>query len=391
MPADPKMMIVAGEASGDMHGAKLAEALVARNRGVDLFGIGGQRMRSAGVRIDVDAHRLAVVGITEVITKLPRILDGMRTAKRLITERRPDLLILIDFPDFNLHLAAFAQKQGVPVLYYISPQIWAWRQGRVRKIRRIVDHMAVILPFEETFYRDHGVPATFVGHPLMDQYRDLGQRLSPSDCEDTPAIGLLPGSRDSEVRKLLPPMLAAARLIGKQKRVRFLLSQAPSVTPNLLPRLMDDVDADVTLFKENTRYLLEKVHLVIIASGTSTLEAALHETPMIIIYKVSPLSYRLGKALIRVPHIGLVNLIAGKRIVPELIQQAASPEAIAGQALTILDDTVRLKAMKTELAEAARRLGTAGASEKVAGIAYDLLARSFGPHRISCVKDAHEG
>jgi lipid-A-disaccharide synthase len=251
--------------------------------------------------------------------------------------------------------------------------------------------MAVILPFEEAFYRRHGVPVTFVGHPLMDQYHELNRRPSHSDSNGAPAIGLMPGSRDSEVRKLLPLMLAAARLIERQKRMRFLLSQAPSVTPNLLQRLMDDADVDVTLFKGNTERLLEQVHLVIVASGTSTLEAALHETPMIIIYKVSPLSYQLGKALIRVPHIGLVNLIAGKRVVPELIQQEASPEAIAGQALTLLDDSVRQKAMKTELAEAARHLGTAGASDKVAGIAYDLLARSFGRPRISRIKDSHEG
>ena len=391
MRARPQVMIVAGEASGDMHGAKLAEALITRNRQVDLFGIGGDRMRAAGVRIEVDAHRLAVVGITEVIAKLPQILDGMRTAKRLIAEHRPDLLILIDFPDFNLRLAAFAKKHGVPVLYYISPQIRAWRQGRVRKIRRLVDHMAVILPFEEAFYRRHGVPVTFVGHPLMDQYHELDRGASQSDSNGVPAIGLMPGSRDSEVRKLLPLMLAAARLIGRQKRMRFLLSHAPSVTPNLLQRLVDDADVDVTLFKGNTERLLEKVRLVIVASGTSTLEAALHETPMIIIYKVSPLSYQLGKVLIRVPHIGLVNLIAGKRVVPELIQQEASPEAIAGQAFTLLDDSVRQKAMKTALAEAARRLGTAGASDKVAGIAYDLLARSFDRPRISHIKDSHEG
>jgi lipid-A-disaccharide synthase len=385
------MMIVAGEASGDMHGAKLAEALIARNRRMDLFGIGGDRMRSAGVRIEVDAHRLAVVGITEVIAKLPQIIDGMRTAKRLITECKPDLLILIDFPDFNLRLAAFAKKHGVPVLYYISPQIWAWRQGRVRKIRQIVDHMAVILPFEEAFYRRHGVPATFVGHPLMDQYHDLAPPPSPSNSEERLPIGLMPGSRDSEVRKLLPPMLVAARLIEQRKRVRFLLSQAPSVTPNLLQRMVDEADLDITLFRGDTGRLLQEAALVIVASGTTTLEAALHQTPMIIVYKISPLSYQLGKALIRVPHIGLVNLIAGKRLAPELIQQQASPEAIAKEALTLLNSPERLEGIKTELGEVARRLGASGASDKVAQIAIDLLAkRSSCPPGISPAKDLNE-
>jgi lipid-A-disaccharide synthase len=391
MRARPQVMIVAGEASGDMHGAKLAEALLTRNRTMDLFGIGGDRMRAAGVRIKVDAHRLSVVGITEVIAKLPRILDGMRTAKRLIAEQRPDLLILIDFPDFNLRLAAFARKHGVPVLYYISPQIWAWRQGRVRKIRQIVDHMAVILPFEETFYRYHGVPVTFVGHPLMDH--DHGPAPHPSfpDGGNALSIGLMPGSRDSEVRKLLPLMIAAARLIGQRQRVRFLLSQAPSVTPGLLQRLTEDADVAVTLFRGDTERLLQKAALVIVASGTTTLEAALHGTPMIIVYKVSPLSYQLGKALIRVPHIGLVNLIAGKRIVPELIQHEASPEAIADQALALLNDAERRGAMKSELAQVARRLGAPGASDKVAGIASEMLVKRVIPSSgIASAKDCHE-
>ena len=374
-----------------MHGAKLAESLITRNPQVDLFGIGGDRMRAAGVHIAVDAHRLAVVGITEVIAKLPRIIDGMRTAKRLIAERKPDLLILIDFPDFNLRLAAFARKRGVPVLYYISPQIWAWRQGRVRRIRQIVDHMAVILPFEEPFYRRHGVPVTFVGHPLMDHYHGLVPRPSSPGGAEALSIGLMPGSRDSEVRKLLPLMLAAARLIGQRKRVRFLLSQAPSVTPGLVQCMVDDADVALTLIKGDTGRLLQEAALVIVASGTSTLEAALHETPMIIAYKVSPLTYRLGKALIRVPHIGLVNLIAGKRVAPELIQQEATPEAIAGQALALLNDEARLGEMRIALAEVARRLGAAGASAKVAKIAFGLLAkRSSHPSGVSSVKDSHE-
>ena len=374
-----------------MHGAKLAEALIARRRQVDLFGIGGDRMRAAGVRIEVDAHRLAVVGITEVIAKLPQILDGMRTAKRLIAERRPDLLILIDFPDFNLRLAAFAKKHGVPVLYYISPQIWAWRQGRVRKIRQIVDHMAVILPFEETFYRRHGVPVTFVGHPLMDHYHGLVPRPLTPDGGNALTIGLMPGSRDSEVRKLLPLMLAAVRLIGQRRRVRFLLSQAPSVTPGLLQRMVDETDVAVTIFRGDTGGLLQEAALVIVASGTTTLEAALHGTPMVIVYKVSPLSYQLGKALIRVPHIGLVNLIAGKRVAPELIQHEASPEAIADQTLALLNDAERLGAMKSELAQVVRRLGAPGASDKVAGIAFEMLANGVtsSSDGISPVKDSH--
>ena len=377
------VMIVAGEASGDMHGAKLAEALRAHNQRLDLTGVGGKRMQAAGVTVAVDAHRLAVVGITEVFAKLPRILEGMRTAKRLIAEKHPDLLILIDFPDFNLRLAAFAKKQGVPVLYYISPQIWAWRQGRVRQIKRIVDHMAVILPFEEAFYRRHGVPVTFVGHPLMDQY-DTPPARADRVADRVGTIALLPGSRDSEVAKLLPLMLSAAALIRRRRPVRFLLSQAPSVSPALIEQLTAAAEADVTVFNGSTGQLLEQSEFVITKSGTSTLEAALHGTPMIIVYKVSPLSYRLGKALIRVPHIGLVNLIAGRRVAPELIQHEASPEAVAHEVLALMDDPARLAGMREALAEVARRLGNAGASHKVAAVAWDLMAGDSAVRRVHC-------
>ncbi|MGD9331785.1 MAG: lipid-A-disaccharide synthase [Desulfobacterales bacterium] len=374
MPAQRKMMIVAGEASGDMHGAKLADALYAHGDHLTLFGIGGDRMRSAGVRIDVDARQLAVVGITEVFAKLTEILRGLRIAKHLIVAEKPDLLILIDFPDFNLHLAAFAKKRGVSVLYYISPQIWAWRRGRVQKIKRLVDHMAVILPFEETFYRQHAVPVTFVGHPLMDRYTARPVRSVKGAADRLSVVGLMPGSRDSEVRKLLPLMLAAARKIRQRKKVRFLLSRAPSVCADLVNGYLKEFDVAVTIFNGPTENLLGQVDLIIVASGTSTLEAAIHATPMIIVYRVSPLSYRVGKALIKVPHIGLVNLIAGKRAVPELIQHEASPEQIARQTLTLLGDPDKMKRMKDDLAEVSRRLGAAGASDKVAKIGWALLA-----------------
>jgi len=385
-------MIVSGEASGDMHGAKLAESLCAYAEPIELFGIGGARMRAAGVQIEFDARRLAVVGITEVFAKLPHILAGMRTAKRLVVEKRPDLLILIDFPDFNLHLAAFAKKHAVPVLYYISPTIWAWRQGRIKKIKRIVDHMAVILPFEAAFYRKHDIPVTFVGHPLMDHYPSFADRPENPTGENVLTIGLMPGSRDSEVEKLLPAMLQAAKLIGQRKRVRILLSQAPSVSPDLVHRLTNELDFEVTIFKAPTEQLLRRATLVIVASGTATLEAAIHITPMIIVYRVSPLSYRVGKALIKVPHIGLVNLIADKRIVPELIQHEASPEEIARQALALLTDPDKLKRLKDDLADVTQRLGTSGASDKVAKIALDLLSSGQHDHHDEYVgkREQHE-
>ncbi len=380
-PRHPSIMIVSGEASGDLHGAKLAEALMAMDRRLSLFGIGGDRMRAAGVRVAVDARQMAVVGLTEVTAKLPGILRGWRAACRMLAECRPDLLILIDFPDFNLRLARYAKRRQIKILYYISPQIWAWRRQRVRQIRRLVDHMAVILPFEAAFYRRHGVPVSFVGHPLLDQpiqSTPLDGRGSPGR---TPTIGLLPGSRDSEIRRLLPPLLGAAARMQRRMAARFLLSRAASVDPQLIDRIFARHGSGLHLEIRDgdPASIYRSSDLVITASGTATLEAALYATPMIIVYRVSSLSYHLGKALIRVPHIGLVNLIAGRRIVPELVQHAVTPEAIAARAIDLLSQPSACARMRSDLITVRQRLGTAGASERVARIALELVAAAPQP------------
>ncbi|MBL0714479.1 MAG: lipid-A-disaccharide synthase [Desulfosarcina sp.] len=378
LPRHPSIMIVSGEASGDLHGAKLAESLLAADGRLSLFGIGGDRMRAAGVRVAVDARQLGVVGITEIGAKLPGILRGWRAARHMLAEYRPDLLILIDFPDFNLCLARYARRWKPKILYYISPQIWAWRRKRVKQIRRLVDYMAVILPFEADFYRRHGVPVSFVGHPLMDQEMKVPAANAKAAVEGPPTIGLLPGSRDSEVARLLPALLAAAARIRRRMDVRFLLSRADTIDPHRMDRILgrcghggrpEIVCGDpASVFLSST--------LVIAASGTVTLEAALYETPMMIVYRVSSLSYHLGKALIRVPHIGLVNLIAGKRIVPEFIQHDVNPEAIADAALALLMQPHERKRMRTALAGVKKQLGAAGASARVARIALSLMSRS---------------
>lgn len=375
-PRHPSIMIVSGEASGDLHGAKLAEALRAADGRLSLFGIGGAKMRAAGVRVAVDARQLAVVGITEIGVKLPGILRGWRVACRLIVNCRPDLLILIDFPDFNLRLARYAKRRQITILYYISPQIWAWRRQRVRQIRRLVDHMAVILPFEAAFYRRHGVPVSFVGHPLLDQPIESTPVEGHGHPGHPPTIGLLPGSRDSEVRRLLPPLLGAAARVQRQMAARFLLSRAASVDPHLVDRIAARHcrGLGLEIHDGDPACVFQSSDLIIAASGTATLEAALHATPMMIIYRVSSLSYHLGKALIRVPHIGLVNLIAGRRIVPELIQHAVTPEAIAARAIDLLSQPSACARMRSDLIAVRKRLGTAGASARVARIALDLMA-----------------
>ncbi len=281
-PRHPSIMIVSGEASGDLHGAKLAEALMAMDRRLSLFGIGGDRMRAAGVRVAVDARQMAVVGLTEVTAKLPGILRGWRAACRMLAECRPDLLILIDFPDFNLRLARYAKRLQTKVLYYISPQIWAWRRRRVQQIRRRVDHMAVILPFEADFYRRHGVRVSFVGHPLMDQPSNIDAGETKTASAEAPTVGLLPGSRESEVIRLLPPMLGAAVRLQQRLGACIKLSCADSVNPHLVDRITAPYRRRLALdiVVGRPRSVFRSADLLIAASGTVTLEAALWGTPM---------------------------------------------------------------------------------------------------------------
>jgi lipid-A-disaccharide synthase len=369
-------MIVAGEASGDLHGARLVTAMLKREPSLHFVGVGGRELRKAGVRIFVEASALAVVGITEVFSKGRLLLKGFAKAVELIKVFNPDLLILIDFPDFNLRLAAKARKLRIPVLYYISPQIWAWRKGRIRKIKRRIDHVAVILPFEEKFYRDKGVPATFVGHPLLDD-RDLDPETEFPGKNQRAIVGLLPGSRDKEVTRHLPVMLAAAARLQKRfSHIRFVVSQAPTVDPLLLESILKKYEGSVALtrIREPVAAIFRQSLLVVAVSGTVTLEAALSGVPAVIVYRVSPLSYWLGKALIRVEHIGLVNLIAGKTVVPELIQREVTAEKIAAQVINMIDNPERLNQMRSELVRARQRMGEAGASDRVAEIALSLMS-----------------
>ena len=371
------VMIIAGEASGDHHGAHLVKALKALDQDIFFCGIGGRAMQKAGVRNIVDAATLSVVGLTEVLSKGVSIWQGLSKAKQLLKSLRPDLLILIDFPDFNLHVAGKAKKLGIPILYYISPQLWAWRAGRVKKIKRLVDHMAVILPFELDFYQEHGVPATYVGHPLLDgdtPMADTGHAVDGSDKEIV--IGLLPGSREKEVIRNLPVMLSAAETIqSEQKQVKFIISQAPTVKKDFMDAIIAEHGSHVDhrVSTDQMGKVFKACRLVIAVSGTVTLEAAIWGIPMVIIYQLSPLSYWLGRFLIRVEHIGLVNLIAGRRVVPELIQKDASPANVARIVMELLADDERLEKMKTGLAEARAILGQAGASNKVAEIALGML------------------
>ena len=374
------IMIIAGEASGDLHGSKLVLAM--REKSSDLFfcGIGGQALRDAGVKIIVDASQLAVVGISEVFSKMPGLFRGMSVAKKLLKSLKPDLLIIIDFPDFNLHIAGAAKKLVIPVLYYISPQVWAWRPGRVKKIRKIVDHVAVILPFEEKFFRKHQIQATFVGHPLLDTHLLLEESSNEKNAEDIPVIGLLPGSRDREIAKLLPVMLQSARiLLERDKNMKFIVSVAPSMERKFVKTIVEEHrgEYDFELVSDTVENVLKRCRLAVVASGTVTLEAAIFGIPMIIIYKVSPFTYWLGRMLVRsrVKNFGLVNLIAGREISPELLQGEVSSEKIADMAFEMLNDASKLEKTRNELLGIKDMLGGAGASKRVADIAFNMLEK----------------
>ncbi len=368
--------MIAGEASGDLHGAHVVQALKKRQSNLFICGMGSQAMKAAGAKVVISADELSVVGITEVFSKLPQIIKAMRRLKHLLTSLKPDLLILIDFPDFNLHLAAIAKKLGIPVLYYISPQIWAWRQERVKKIKARVDHIAVILPFEKAFYERHQVPVTFVGHPLMDA---LAARR-PSHC--TPpgqqaevVVGLLPGSRQREVSNLLPIMIEAGRVLqSRMPTVRLIVSCAPTIEPQLVQKILDQhAVKNISISNAPVETMLAGCHVAIVASGTVTLEAAICGVPMVIIYTVSPLSYWLGRKLINVAHIGLVNLIAQQRIMPELVQKEATPDAIQEAVYAFLNDPKNYGQACRDLTVVRERLGLPGASNKVAHIAFSLM------------------
>ncbi len=372
------ILIVAGEASGDLHGSKVVEALRHVDPEVRVVGMGGNQLRRAGVEILIDSSRLAVVGITEVLSRLGDLLRAYRKLKELIRSQEIGLLILIDFPDFNLGLAGVAREARVPVFYYISPQVWAWRSGRIQKIVQRVNRMAVIFPFEVALYQEAGLKAEFVGHPLMDT---LGQVEDPSLPGDerwrgNPLITLLPGSRHKEVKALLPEMIRAAEIITRKRaEVGFLLALAPSIERKEIEEMLPSGGVRVQVIEGMTYQAIRAADLVWVASGTATLETAILGKPMVIAYQVSPLSYWVGRAMIRVQWIGLVNIVAGRTLVPELIQKEARGERIAEETSRILEDEPYRRGMIEGLAEVKQKLGSPGAAKRVARMALEMIGK----------------
>jgi lipid-A-disaccharide synthase len=375
-PAGAKSIaMVAGEASGDLHGAHVIQALRHRHADCAVFGAGGPAMQKAGADIIVDIRELSVMGFTAVLAKAPQILSALFRLKQVLLKRKPDLLILIDFPEFNLHLAGYAKKIGIPVLYYISPTIWAWRAGRIKKIKRRVDHMAVILPFEKSLYDRHQVPATFVGHPLMDTAPRPNAAERKALSAQNPTVALLPGSRVCEITRLLPQMMQAAQLLqARMPDLHFEISRAPSIDGDLIDAIVGQhALAHTTVVADPVYAIFERCRLAIVASGTASLEAAIFGIPTVIVYSVSALNYWVARCLAKVPHIGLANLIAEERVLPELVQKEATAPKIAATAHHLLHDPVAYGAMQKALQDIRAKLGQAGASEQVARLACRLM------------------
>lgn len=378
-----KVMISVGEASGDLHGASVAKALKQLHPDIQLFGMGGTQMRQAGVEIVYDIADLGVIGLVEVIRNLRRLFRLRDYLADLMDKERPDALVIIDYPGFNMRLAKVAKQKGIPVVSYIAPTVWAWGKGRAKGVAETVNRVASIFPFEAEIYRQAGADVTFVGHPLLDIVKPTLEREAAyahfgADATK-PLVLLLPGSRKQEIEKLLPDMLAAAEKIrAVLPECQFFLPIASTISPEMLHNIIGGYDVPVTLTHDATYDLMNIADAAIAASGTVTLEAALLGLPTVIIYKVAALTYWLGRMLVKIPYISLPNIIAGRKVMPELLQTAVQPGIIAEEVLAFLQkETVKKQALQ-DLREVRERLGEAGAVERVAKVIIEVAAQPNG-------------
>ncbi len=377
------VLIVAGEASGDLHGANLVRAMRGQSGSNIVFrGIGGKKMEEAGVEILVSSADMAVVGLTEVFSKLITIFRAYLLMRFILKNNPPDLLILIDYPGFNINLAGIARRYGVRVLYYIGPQIWAWRRDRVKKISRRVDRMVIVLPFEKEFYQQAAkkMRVEYVGHPLLDNIprnlnkdgikKDLGLR------EGGVVLGLLPGSRDEEVKRLLPPMLGAAQILSSRYRdIKYLLPMAPTVSRDVVRAAVNrsPLNNSIIIWDQDIYRMLSVCDVAMVTSGTATLETAIMGVPMVIAYRMSKPSFWIARRVVKVRCAGLVNLVAGKEVVPELIQDEVTPQKLADKVLSILENEGTKTTMINNLLMVKENLGTPGASLRTAMIALQMM------------------
>jgi lipid-A-disaccharide synthase len=363
-----RIMISCGEPSGDLYSGALATELQVQAPGIELFGLGGARLRAAGATLVGDFAGLAVTGLTEAVRVLPRSYAMYRRLVAAARDRKPDVCVLVDFPDFNFRLMATMRRLGVPVVYYISPQLWAWRPGRMQTMSRFVDKVLVIFPFEASLYEQAGIPVEHVGHPLVDLARASQTRHALLGAlglaTDGLTVALLPGSRPNEIRRIVPGLARAMPLIRSQvPDVQFLVAGAPGLSPDGFEPLTQH---GAVLVQDCTDDVLGASDVVVTASGTATVQAALHERPMVVVYRVSPLTYWIGRSFLKVDTFAMPNLVAGRRIVPELIQDGFTPERVAQETVGLLIDARRRAETSEALKQVRVQLGAPGASARAA-------------------------
>jgi lipid-A-disaccharide synthase len=365
-----KLAIVAGEASGDLHASEVVRELKRLDPALQMFGIGGDLLAREGMQLMHHASELGFIGIFNVLRHLPMFRRIFRELLDRLREEKPDAVLLVDYPGFNLRVAQRAKELGLRVVYYISPQVWAWRKGRVRHIAKYVDRMIVLFPFEEEFYREHEVPVTYVGHPLIEQ---LAHVQRPSRGGDELRIALLPGSRRQEINGLLPAMLDAVAILRRERKVNAYIIQAPTIDYDELLAIVKTKDIDVPILPHDRGEGVAAADVALSASGTATLESAVLGTPVVVMYRLSRATYLLGKAVVKLPNFSLVNIVAEKEVVPELMQSDVNGERIASEVRRIVAPE-NYERIRAELAKVREKLGEPGASRRVAEEIHKMVA-----------------
>ena len=378
------IMVSAGEASGDSHASHALQALQDSGTQFSSFGMGAGALQAAGTELIVDCRDLTVIGIVEVLLNYPKLVQRLKLLREALTARKPDLLLIVDYPDFNLKLAETAKAAGVPVLFYISPKVWAWRAGRVPRIGSLVSHMAVLFPFEVDIYQQAGIPVTYVGNPVV---RDAVSQYTRNEAcsylglqPGSPVIAVLPGSRKSEIQRHLPVMCSTIKQLTRQiPDLQVILPVAPTLEYDFVNQILQETIAEslgksLVLTEKDSRDVLRAADVAFVASGTATLETALIGTPMIVMYIINGINYAIVKRLLKIPDVALVNIVAGKRIVPEYIQHAAQPELMADDLQSLLEDSNRRESMAADLAAVKHSMGDSQASKRVASLINQLTA-----------------
>jgi lipid-A-disaccharide synthase len=364
-----RVMIISGEASGDLHGAGVVRELKRREPDIEIYGVGGDRMHAAGMELIIHSSELSFMGFLEVVKNLRPIRQAERKLDSILRDRKPDVVVLIDYPGFNLRFARKAKGYGIRTLYYISPQVWAWKPGRVHKIRACIDQMKVVFPFEVEIYRNVGLDVEFVGHPLVESLHTHCSREEFLATHGLPAgpriLAILPGSRKQEIEVILPTMCEAARVCLAQYRTQAIVGVAPGLDEGFVRQFIP-AGADIRVVANATHDLMQHADAALVTSGTATLEAGWFGTPMVVVYKTSPITYAIGRMLVNVPYIGLVNIVAGRKIVQEYVQQAMTVPNLAVELGRIFGDEAYRHQMKRDLSEIREKLGAPGASARVA-------------------------